>query len=165
MGDKAFIRSSSGFTRSFNWRPYGVAGGGQPPPDGAPRVDPPTSGCARHRGPVKGGHRMRTTEPSICATCEIEIAGEPTIHDASPFCCADCAAGRPCTCANDSRWSDPQVRHCLDIQGALEDDCAGPVHGVLSVGPAVGRGSRAAMRRRTVGTSATNTSRRVRPSR
>ena len=71
------------------------------------------------------GHRLKTTKPFRCATCEIEIAGRPTVHVGVPFCCAGCVAGGPCTCSYDGRSSGPRVRHCHDVEGARGKDLAG----------------------------------------
>ena len=66
--------------------------------------------------------RLTTTEPFICVTCEIEIVGAATVHVGLPFCCAGCVAGGPCTCSYDGRVSAARVRHCLDVEGALNAD-------------------------------------------
>jgi hypothetical protein len=46
------------------------------------------------------------TAPIICASCELEIQGSPTINAGLPFCCAGCAAGGPCTCTYDPEVGD-----------------------------------------------------------
>jgi hypothetical protein len=70
-------------------------------------------------------NRSAPTATFTCASCEIEIAGSPTFEREVAFCCAGCAANGPCTCSYDpepdhssgsDRW---QVRHCLDVEGAL----------------------------------------------
>jgi hypothetical protein len=65
------------------------------------------------------GHRLSTTHPFTCVTCEIEISGSATFHVGLPFCCAGCVAGGPCTCSYDGEFEGSRVRHCLDVQGAL----------------------------------------------
>jgi|KBSMisStandDraft_5_1062788.scaffolds.fasta_scaffold554461_1 hypothetical protein len=65
---------------------------------------------------------MNATKSPTCISCGIEIAGRATVHDGSPFCCTRCLAGGPCTCSYGGGSSDAQVRHCLDIRGALEND-------------------------------------------
>jgi hypothetical protein len=65
--------------------------------------------------------RIHTTQPLICATCEVEITGTATYDAGVPFCCSGCMAGGPCTCTYDREpTGDGRIRHCLDIEAALE---------------------------------------------
>ena len=65
-------------------------------------------------------HRLSTTKPFHCVTCEVQIAGRPTFHTGLPFCCAGCVAGGPCVCSYDSGADDDvRVRHCRDIAPLL----------------------------------------------
>jgi hypothetical protein len=41
-------------------------------------------------------------EPSLCATCELEVPWTPVQRGSQTFCCAGCAAGGPCTCSYDN---------------------------------------------------------------
>jgi hypothetical protein len=59
--------------------------------------------------------RLSTDLPFTCATCEIEIAGSPTLYVGLPFCCTGCVAGGPCTCSYDAAPSDSRVRECHDV--------------------------------------------------
>jgi hypothetical protein len=70
------------------------------------------------------GDRLTTTEALTCANCEIEIAGQVTFHVGLAFCCAGCVAGGPCMCAYDEAEADPQIRHCLDVDGAFRGRAA-----------------------------------------
>jgi hypothetical protein len=71
--------------------------------------------------------RLSTSETFTCANCEIEIVGPPTFHVGLAFCCAGCVAGGPCTCSYDrGRTTDVDVRHCVDIRGALAADEGNP---------------------------------------
>jgi hypothetical protein len=56
------------------------------------------------------------TAPIICATCELEILGSPTIHQGLPFCCAGCAGGGPCNCSY-----DPEPLEATVLDGGAGD--------------------------------------------
>lgn len=71
--------------------------------------------------------RLSTDYPFTCVTCEIEIAGPATFYVGLPFCCAGCVAGGPCTCSYDHASSEPRVRNCLDVEGAIGGVAAPPV--------------------------------------
>jgi hypothetical protein len=65
-------------------------------------------------------HRLATTIPFTCVTCEAEISGPPTFHVGLPFCCAGCVASGPCTCTYDADLADDaEVHHVSDIAGML----------------------------------------------
>jgi hypothetical protein len=34
----------------------------------------------------------------VCQGCGVEIAWAPVLVDHQPYCCRDCAEGRPCEC-------------------------------------------------------------------
>lgn len=87
--------------------------------------------------------RLPTTKPFTCGTCEFEIAGSATFHVGSPFCCAGCVAGGPCTCSYDSSAKETAIRHCLDIESGLGDPAATQHPEQRPAGrPAGGAGSR-----------------------
>lgn len=68
-------------------------------------------------------HRLSTTKPFHCVTCEVEITGRPTFHTGLPFCCAGCVAGGPCLCSYDVEPDDDaRIRHCRDIAPLLRSD-------------------------------------------
>lgn len=46
-------------------------------------------------------------EAKRCASCDIDLEGEPLVVDGKPFCCQGCAQGGPCTCT----YEDGRGRH------------------------------------------------------
>jgi hypothetical protein len=99
-----------------------------------PAVDPPAARLAGvlpapPRPATRPANPTRSRKPTFtCATCEVEIAGRPTIHVGVAFCCAGCVASGPCTCSYDDVYDgqrEPaggwQVHECRDVT-ALDEE-------------------------------------------